>query len=275
MTHHDDSDVIAPIDTTGSDGPIDWREGRPLCPSTGQSLHIPGVALPADGWVVACPWCHGEHKVDPTRGALNLAMRTLSENLDGILDVIAPDGDAFVMDNGDIDWDGVWETLAAGYVHVADRSNVPSVPARVTTVAELDALPVGSVVRERPREGSLYEGRLVEVVSRGRHRRYKSPQGVSARYVGRFPMTVLHVPGRDLHAETRTLTERGVRAALRATGTPDDEPNTRGAVEFLAALGIGTAMPTCTFCQRQRDDLSVGSDGTTTACGDCRGEADR
>lgn len=31
---------------------------------------------------------------------------------------------------------------------------------------------------------------------------------------------------------------------------------------------------TCTFCDEPRDDLSVGSDGTTTACQDCAAEGE-
>lgn len=31
---------------------------------------------------------------------------------------------------------------------------------------------------------------------------------------------------------------------------------------------------TCTFCTETRDDLSIGSDGITTACADCIAEGE-
>lgn len=33
-------------------------------------------------------------------------------------------------------------------------------------------------------------------------------------------------------------------------------------------------MSICTFCEEERDDNAIGSDGATRACGDCRAQAD-
>lgn len=64
--------------------------------------------------------------------------------------------------------------------------------------------------------------------------------------------------------------------------------NARGAANARRQLDLHTARTTtketatmrtttCTFCDEDRDDLTIGSDGTTTACADCiaEGEATR
>lgn len=170
----------------------------------------------------------------------------------------------------------------------------------ITTAAELDALPVGSVVVEGDHTTPDVMGKGQFATIPGVFHRFPDGWYVVAGYGARapeeiLPATVLHDPSAPAPASSvvpESAVEAGARAGMDDEAATDDctwdgdvgvEDGTRDGtrddyrhrarVILAAALPLLTTAPRCSFCGEVRDDLSTGGD--VAICADCAGEAHR
>ena len=161
----------------------------------------------------------------------------------------------------------------------------------ITTVQELDALPVGSVARDS--SGTLWEHVTDKLAYLGgRQSLWVSTTRVGGwTAVANLPFTVLHRPDAPApSADDREALARDARSLQAARYNCDCQNGGVDAAsidaDYLHAIGrriervlaarqvAPVDAEACTFCEQARDDLSIGSDGTTRACQDCIAEGE-
>lgn len=89
-----------------------------------------------------------ETDVDKLRAGARLLGETLQSQCDAILDILGDDATGLRFQNGDVDWDTVWETLAEGYTPYAIRTERATALSRIErALAVLDGaqIPMGEV----------------------------------------------------------------------------------------------------------------------------------